>query len=40
MKQLKEETRKNISNQLQNCLGVTYEEYISLDFDEQQKLIQ
>ena len=40
MVKISEETKNSISNQIQRCLGITYEEYIKLDFEEQQKLLQ
>ena len=36
---LKQETKDNISKIIKNALGISYEEFEQLDFDEQQELI-
>ena len=36
---LKQETKDNISKIIENALGISYEEFEQLDFDEQQELI-
>ena len=39
MHELSNKTKKNIEYIIERKLGITYEEYEKLDFDEQQKLI-
>ena len=36
---MKKETRENINKEFIRMLGISYDEYDKLDFDEQQKLI-
>ena len=40
MPKLNDETLKNINNTILHTLGISYEDFINLDYDEQQKLIQ
>lgn len=39
MYKLSEETMNNIDKKIRETLGISYEEYEKLDFDEQQKLL-
>ena len=40
MPTLNKETLENINNTILDTIGISYEEFINLDYDEQQKLIQ
>ena len=39
MYELSEKTKRNIESSIENALGIKYEEYKQLNYDEQQRLI-